>query len=561
MKEWKVYFSVLVIIILIFTSNPMTVKGTNDTHQSFSGYFDHQKNALKNQFEHLSGAFESEENSKIIDLMANTLLAATLFQEYQAGGNDQLVAMANQIMATSTKYFSEVYTSDHRGWVVSYDFVKEDSSYVKSRKFTHEQFLMLLALSLSYTYLDADALLKPEFLALFNSTRNFISEELLTNPWTDSLFIFNTTYYTRNKLQLVEHICWTIWASLSLSSSFGSPLELTNIRQIVEILHEQALKEGGIANILNPVDNATDEIHRLRTNALYGITNLMLYEATSESKYLTRSRVIFDFLYTYLWDPGFGGFFDVVEDGLLAVQGKSLIGNSLACVLTTWLLKYYPTDLILRSIYVRSNSFIDQYLMFNNQLFYLSGDRDGDPLQVTSLLGNVIRLWQRHNSLHIIKGILPTQVSIGDKLEVELKIANPGNLNYTLYISGDDLIPYNITTSDNTLDLQLSLKPTAQVGRTSVQLTLKVLQTTIDATGSIYYTIGSDRRLPQGIVYIIAIGILLGVVVITRYPPKRITDLLGKMSSIGIEEEGETPDTTGEPHPPPVLKNEEELNG
>ncbi|MFX0181821.1 MAG: hypothetical protein ACFE95_01965 [Candidatus Hodarchaeota archaeon] len=543
MMKRRLFISFCMIWLILLTIVPITVgRSSSNEKTNFWGNVNKQAQLLDSYFSHPYGALRETPSSSGISAMANSLAATTLFAEYNLGGSSDLSKLAQNIMNASSKYFGEISTSDSRGWVSYYDFSKDDlRNYVKARKFTHDQFLMLLGLANIYLNLNEGNPYKRDYLAFANLTTDFIKDNLLeTNgKWIDSVYIFNETLYTKNRFRVVEHICWTIWAALNLPSSFNSPLSTNLLTQMADFLAENGTLNGGIHSILSPGGESSDNVFKLRINALYGIINLELYDKTDEDKYLNRGKLAFDFIVNNLWDLHFKGFFDQSDDkGLLLVQGKSLSGNALACLLASKLARYIPANDTIESVYVLSNLFIEKYLQSSDELkYYISCDRDGDPLSLVTLESNIIRLWQRTNSLHIINGTIPESVSIGEKIQLELNVANPSNLTYNITVNGDQIEPYNQTTSDSHVSITLSLKKNAEIGETSIFVNFRVLNEIVDKSGSISMRIGSDRRLPQGLVYIVALGILVAMVVVARYPPKSLEDFLARLSSLSLSEE------------------------
>jgi hypothetical protein len=333
---------------------------------------------------------------------------------------------------------------------------------------------------------------------------------------------------------------------------------------MADFLAENGTLNGAVYSILSPEGGSSDDVFKLRVNALYGIINLELYEKTNQTKFLDRGKSSFDFLVKNLWDLNFKGFFDQAnEDGLLLVQGKSLSGNALACLLASKLAQYFPANDTIESVYVLSNLFIEKHLQsidtFN---YFISCDRDGDPLTLLTLYSNIMRLWQRANSLHINNGKTPQFVSIGEEIKLELEVANPSNLTYDLTVTGDEIDPYNQTISGTNVTITLSLRRNARIGDSSISVTLKVLNEIIDESGPISITIGSDRRWPQGLVYIIALGILVAMAVIARYPPKSLEEFLARLSSLSLsEEEQQEIIGTEEPTEESSSRSEEKTNG
>lgn len=544
------YASFLILCLLCGSIIPITyVRSATNEEQHFYGVVYKQATLLDSKFFHSKGALRDQPSSSVINTMQNSFIAATLFDEYNMGGSVDLLTIAHRIINASSKYFRLNFHSDRRGWVSSYDFTKETESFVKSRKYTHDQFLMALGLANSYLNLDQNDPKRPDYLKDFNQTNEFI-EEHLTVPnegWIDSVFTFNETLYTKNKFKIVEHICWTIWAVLSLPPGFNSPLTIAELIQMADFLNENGTLNGAIYNVLTPDGESTDQILKLRTNALYGIINLLLFERTQDKKFLNRGKAVYDFLVTNLWDRGFKLFFDVVDDGgLLLVQGKSLIGNALACFLSSRLLRYFPTNTTIKSIYVLSNIFMEQYLKNTDTYsYYISCSTDGNPLLTPfTLESNLIRLWQRINTLHLIDGTYSSSVSIGENVQIDLNLANPDNLTYGIIITGDEIEPYNLTTSESNPSPTISLRKNAEIGKTEINIDIQVLNKTTDKVDSLSLQIGSDRRIPQGLVYLVALGILVCMVVIARYPPKELEEFISRLASIGVTEEQPSEDST-----------------
>lgn len=539
----------LVLICLLFgTFIPIaSARSTPNDEEDFFGVVNKQAISLNSKFLHSRGALRDQPKSSVISATTNALTAGTLFAEYDNGGSANILNIAHQTINASSKYFRLNFHTDRRGWVSSYDFTKEIESFVKSRKYTHDQFFMLLGLANSYLKLAQNDPKRPDYLEDFNQTYEFIEEYLIepNGMWIDSVFTFNETLYTKNRFKIVEHICWTIWAALNIPSSFNSPLSLDVLTQMTDFLDENGVFNGAIYNVLTPNGESTDNIFKLRTNALYGIINLLLYEKTQNTKFLNRGKAVYDFLVNNLWDRGFKLFFDVVEEsGLLLVQGKSLIGNALASLLSSRLCRFFPTNATIKSIYVLSNAYIEQYLKQAGAFtYYISCSTDGYPLtNPFTLESNLIRLWQRINTLHLINGTYTSSVSIGEKIQIDLNLANPDNITYGVIVTGEKIEPYNLTTSEPNPSLMVSLRKNAEIGRTNINIKIQVLNKSIDKTDSLSLVIGSDRRLPQGLVYLVVLGILACMVIIARYPPQNLEDLFTRLTSIGIEEEQTTPE-------------------
>ncbi|MFX1283588.1 MAG: hypothetical protein ACFFB5_08030 [Promethearchaeota archaeon] len=542
--------SFLILCLLCGSIIPIThARSAANEKQQFYGTVYKQATSLDSGFFHDKGALRDQPKSSVISTMQNSLLAITLIDEYNMGGSVDLLTIAQRIINTSSKYFRLNFHSDRKGWVSSYDFTKEAESFVKSRKYTHDQFLMELGLAKNYLNLNQDDPERRDYLIDFNETNKFIEEYLLVpnEGWIDSVFTFNETLYTKNKFKIVEHICWTIWAVLSLPSGFSSPLTIDDIIQMADFLNDNAMLNEAIYNVLTPDGETTDQIIKLRTNALYGIINLLLYEKTQDIKFLDRGKAVYDFLVINLWDRGFKLFWDVVDDGgLLLVQGKSLIGNALACFLSSRLCRYFPTNITMKSIYVLSNIFMEQYLKKSNTYsYYISCSTDGNPLlSPFTLESNLIRLWQRINTLHIIDGTYSSSVSIGEKVQIDLSLANPDNLTYGIIVTGDEIEPFNLTTSESNPFLMISLRKNAEIGHTEININIQVLNKTIERVDSLSLQIGSDRRIPQGLIYIVALGILVCMVIIARYPPKELEEFISRLASIGVTEEPSSDDST-----------------
>ncbi|UCG01393.1 MAG: hypothetical protein JSW11_17460 [Candidatus Heimdallarchaeota archaeon] len=539
--------SIIVICILFGTFLPITSAKSSPDEEHFYGVIYKQATSLNTKFLHSKGALQDQPKSSVITISMNALTASTLFAEYDTGGSTNLLNIAHRIINASSKYFRLSFHSDRRGWVSSYDFTKETESFVKSRKYTHDQFLMLVGLANSYLKLAENDPKRPDYLEDFNQTYEFIEEYLLdpNGGWIDSLFTFNETLYTKNRFKIVEHICWTIWSVLNLPESFSSPLTLQELIQMVDFLDANGTLNGVIYNVITPDGESTDNVFKLRTNALYGVINLLLYEKTQNSRFLNRGKVVYDFLVNNLWDRGFKLFFDVVdESGLLLVQGKSLIGNALACLLSSRLCRYFPENSTIKSIFVLSNVYMEQYLKQAGVFtYYISCSTDGNPLtNPFTLESNLIRLWQRINTIHVINGSYSSSVSIGEKIQIDLNLANPDNITYEVIVTGEEIEPYNLTTTDSNPTLLVSLRKNAKIGKTEIKIKVQVLNKNIDKTDSLPLVIGSDRKLPQGLVYLVALGILACMVIIARYPPRNLEDLFTRLTSIGIAEEQQTAD-------------------
>ncbi len=538
-------------IVLLTSIFPVSLgQASNNNKTTFYGNIHKQALAIENNYIHqASGTLRKEKFGSIIETKTNTLFATTLFQEYATGGANKLHNIAQTIIRGSTRYFDEDYTSDNAGWVSMYDFSKGENSYVKSRKFTHDQVLMMLGLALSHSNLPLTDEYRSDYAESISETLKFIERNMLEseNGWVDSLFTINRTSYTQNHFRIIENICWTIWATLSLPDSIDPPFSLTEIAQIMDLIHTNGTYKGATFNVISPDWDSSDNVLKLRTNALYGIINLFLYEKTSDTDFLDRGKAVFDFIRLNMYDRGFGGFFDVVDkNGMLVVQRKSTTGNALACLLSSKLLKFFPTNETMKTTLVRTNRFIEENLRNKESgLYYITCERSGIPLMQHSFQTDALRFWQRVNSLHIINGSVRSEVSIGEQVKLDLYLQNSANLNYSIFITGDEIVPFNQTSSDSSLSLLLNLKSNAEIGYSEIDVSIKLLSGEIDQS-SFQIKIGSDRRLPQGLVYIIALGLLAGIVVVVRYPPKNLGEFLTRLTTISAVEEEEEKKTQPE---------------
>jgi len=544
------YVSIVTVVIILVSIFPIyNVHASTNEMNTFYGSLYDQANTIRNYYLHMaSGALQERRNEPTIKTKTNLLFASTLLDEYNKGGSVNLRNIAQSIMHASWRYFDEVYTSDNSGWVSLYDFTKNENSYVKSRKFLHDQVLMTLGLALSYPTLDSDDEFRIEYMEGINETLDFIKRNFMQNNtgWVDSLFTTNRTNYSKNYFRIIENICWTIWAVLKFPETVISPISIDNIVQTMNLIHTNGTYKGAVYNVMSPDWSSSDNVLKLRTNTLYGIVNLMLYERTNNTIFLDRGVAIFNFLRSNMYDRGFGGFFDVVdEDGMLLVQRKSVIGNALACLLSSKLSRFFPTNETIKATLVRTNRFIEENLLNRDSgVYYITCERTGLPLSEHSLMSDTIRLFQRSNSLHIINGSISSKVSVGEKIKLDLHLSNQDNLNYTVFIEGSKIKPFNLTSTDSYLSIHLDLKDNVEIGFTDVIIKLKILSGTLDQQNSLEVQIGSDRRLPQGLVYLIALGLLVGIVIVVRYPPKKVEEFLVRLSSIGTVEEakGETKD-------------------
>ena len=223
----------------------------------------------------------------------------------------------------------------------------------------------------------------------------------------------------------------------------------------------------------------------------------------------------------------------------------------MACLLSNKLLEFFPSNKTLETTIVRTNRFIEENLFDKDSgLYYITSERTGLPLKQYSLMSDAIRLWQRENSLHIVNGSISSAVSFGESIKVDLHLHNPGNVNYSIYIDGEEIKSFNTTSSESYVSINLNLKTDANIGYSEINIQLKILSGIMDERPSLRIKIGSDRRLPQGLVYLIALGILVGIVVVVRYPPRNLEELLSRLSAISAIEEdsGEQPTSESSPN-------------
>jgi hypothetical protein len=166
--------------LILGTVVPVTVIQCSSSEKTyFWGNLYKQAISIDSYFSHSSGALRDSPSSSSISAMANLIAAYTLLTEYNMGGSSKLQKFAHDIINASSRYFGEIYTSDSRGWVSFYDFIKEDDSYIKGKKFTHDQLLMLLGLANIYLNLNENNPYRRDYFTFTNNTKDFIEDHFI----------------------------------------------------------------------------------------------------------------------------------------------------------------------------------------------------------------------------------------------------------------------------------------------------------------------------------------------------------------------------------------------
>jgi hypothetical protein len=275
------------------------------------------------------------------------------------------------------------------------------------------------------------------------------------------------------------------------------------------------------------------EFTTCRDLALFGLASMESYRTTNNQTYLLWAKQVANYVISELWDNGFGGFFGSVSDeGDILVAGKKIEDNFLAAQLLCQLVVHDTGDLfepILATLLSLLRETLGHQLDTTyNSLYPTAVDRKLLSNGIFNARTQSIATFSLSELPHIIYLTRQNLYPIGREMPLILNV-QLGHLPIIhLRIQGETTgidISQNITIQELS-SIQLLPVQGSRVGYHFLDLTLSIREISFEKS-RLQIRCGGDILIPQGIIYLLAIGVIAGVVIVIITPPELLKKWLG----------------------------------
>ncbi|MFX0091097.1 MAG: hypothetical protein ACFFBD_04980 [Candidatus Hodarchaeota archaeon] len=540
--------TLIVITVLLLSMTPLPVSAAEEEETDIFYHIspDFPK-ALKYYWDSSSGAYtETRGGSKVL---AFTMALASIGMSQELLNVPESISEEDCPYAIETalyplewasRFFSDPYTRDKRGFVNFYDLDQGDASYTRASKRTSDQALLIRAMAQGIALVSRNSTTSakiPQWRKAINETWTFMEDRLhdsSNSGWAVGVTPINKTHYATDWTKSVESNAWAIICLLPIAETVASATGLnkeTIKNRCIEAMNFLGwhLFEGvGYVRPFASRDGSiTPKFSTCRDIALFGLAAMESYRATNDSTYLIWAKQAMNYGLTALWDNGFGGFFGSVSDeGDILVTGKKTEDNFLAAQLLCQLVVHDTSDLY--------EPIVGTLLsILRETMGWSQGTTTTDILYPTAVDRKLIsnRIWNARtqglvtfsltNLPHIVYLERYSLYPIGRETPYILNLQLGYLPRLLLTIQGETsgiTFAENITTHGIT-SIQFLPVQGSQVGFHNLDLALSIRDVMFESrTISIYC--GGDILIPQGIIYLLALGVIVGVVIIIVTPPE-----------------------------------------
>ncbi len=525
----------------------------------------------KNQSDNSYGYLESTSISQPkIHLFSNAINALSWLLAFKNTGmlSKEKLTISEALTEFIVRYFTDPYVRDRRGFVSFYDFNLGDDSYPRSQRKAVDQFLMLVLLDYLLSVVPSTYPRFSDYSILLEKTESFFVD-YLADPdyfgWYHAALPINTTDYaidTTKPISMILTIMMLYYlSSESLRAKLGESFKQKIFSTYDFITTHLKGNLGGIYYITDRTGTQQLQIYTAKTNALFGIVSVLLYDATNNSTYLNNAKNVFNFLYENLWDIGFSGLFKSVNsDGDLLVQAKDSTSNFLMAFLTYLLLMQEPNNPLYYNFLSQILHFIDNTFKNDVQHYtpYLSGfyyrmiaTRQNVAFGSTTYESEALAHFVLAQLPYIIKFAFPSKVTLGMPIDGKIMIYNPAKINMTLkyYVYDTSKGTWQLLSAQNVsahglLNVRLLLPNTISPDLLYFKINLELPQIVLD---EIYFTTklgGTAPPVGNLFLLIIAGGAIMIAIFFIRSPPQFLVEIQKQLTEIqNVERETETSST------------------
>ncbi|MFW9991468.1 MAG: hypothetical protein ACFFD4_05370 [Candidatus Odinarchaeota archaeon] len=547
-----VLFCSILLLLLIMT--PFPVLAETDTTEIIHG-INQDFPLVLDYYKHSSGGFvEEKEGAKAL---AFTMALSTI------GMTSELLNIPPTVkelpfsidtalspLRWAAKYFDDPYARDNRGYVSFYDITQGDDSYARASKRSTDQALMIRAMAQGVQLLNRNNSNNaeiPQWKKAINETWSFIDG--LYDPeyggWGIDVTPINRTHHTTDWSKTVESNGWVIISLLPvrgvISEATGLSIDVIQSRcfEAMDFLGSHLFEVTGQVRPFTSRDGTvTAEFTTCRDVALFGLAAMECYRAAGNDTYLDWAKKAADHALVELWDNGFGAFFGAVSDeGDVLIAGKKTEDNLLIAQLLCQLVSHDTGDLyepILVNLLSILRNTIGEYIEYEYHYSYHITAKILYPTAVDrKLISNGIFNARTQGVATFSLSQLPHISYIEQRSFYPIGRETPITLNIQLGYLPRILL----TLEGHSFDLEMSKNITLQepatiqiippqgtpVRKHDLYLALSLRQVGFE-TLSIRINCGGDIVIPQGVLYLLAMGVIVGVVIVIISPPARLKE-------------------------------------
>ncbi|MFX1252585.1 MAG: hypothetical protein ACFFCZ_13350 [Promethearchaeota archaeon] len=545
-------FGLILITLLLLTMVQLPVVASSEDEEIQHGLSQDLPKALGYYLDNSGAYTEVKDGSKVLTFtmaLASMGMSQELLNIPETVEEEDYPFSIDDALAPldwAFKYFNAPYKGDERGYVNFYDLEQGDDSFSRASKRTSDQVLMIRAAIQGIALLNRKTTTSakiPTWSKAISDTWEFIEDRLYDSTyggWAIAVTPINNTHYATDWTKTVESNSWTIISLLPSLETISSITDLNSETiksrciQTMNLLGTHLLEPTGQVRPFSSRDGMIKpEFTTCRDLALFGLASMESYRTTNNQTYLLWAKQVANYAIAELWDNGFGGFFGSVSDeGNILVAGKKIEDNFLAAQLLCQLVVHDTGDLyepILAILLSLLREILGHELGTTNKILYPTAvDRKLLSNGIFNARTQSIATFSLSELPHIIYLTRQNFYPIGRETPLILNVQLGYLPKILLRIQGETTgidISQNITTQDLS-NIQLLPVQGSRVGYHSLVLTLSIREIVFEKP-ILQIRCGGDILIPQGIIYLLALGVIAGVVIVIITPPALLKKWLG----------------------------------
>ncbi|MFX0113339.1 MAG: hypothetical protein ACFFB3_02205 [Candidatus Hodarchaeota archaeon] len=543
----KPSYSLVVLLFLFISllSSAASASGNSDQTTHLGTIY--SEAARLDPYKEFGGYAQTPNNAKY-SAISNSLFVLALLKENEIARNDWLQKQATELLQFIKKSFTDIYFDDSNGnaFLSFYDR-QYPESHQRTARLARDQALIALAFSKGAA-ISSDTLIQENYLSLSFETLNYLKRSFgSSNGWEKGHTPYSQSHYANDTSRDVADIAHIIISILEIpiaEQHYASEERQINVDVCIQAANfidtHARNSDGHIIDKISENGTIISDTVSCRTNALYGIANIRLFEETGNGSFLARAEANLQTIEDLFADIGFPGYIAATADTL---SGKRLTDNSLTCLLATLVYKHNAGNLLARRIFAEVAEFL-QTTFFNPWV-----DLDCAVVSRGLLVSDIFsfgsssyKLWVLSQLPHILTARAPDEIERGSSFAAEIEIFCPLSIELTLNITGPEIKSkiqtfYSSGEEENAQRQQITIviPETAETGHTRVSVEINYLNRSISAMEFPLSIRSEGILVPRGIIFVIGAGGLGALALLVKYPPRQIKELL----EMAVDDQGE----------------------
>ncbi len=534
----KLRLSLLLLLIVLLGSIFSGINAKGDSNQSIRlDTIQTEVTKLTLTYNKFGGYRETIGSSKY-SAISNGLFTLALFKENELAENEWIKKECKHMLQFIKQNFTDLY---FEGFLSFYDS-KYPEGHQRTPRLARDHALFALAFNKGVG-ISSETLQQDEYQRISSETLEFLKDVFGdSNGWKKGTTPYNHSLYLNDTSRDVADISLIIISILEILKDLSSE-DQAKYRQdcinAADFIYKYAKNEWDyiIDKVSSNGSHISDTVS-CRTNALYGITNIRLYQETNNATYLSRAQSCLQTIHDLFYDWGYPGYITATRDVL---TNKRLTDNSLTCLLAAEIIKHKSNDELAKNIFATLTEFIQATFIGEKDIDCASVSRKLIPDEIYSFGSSSYKLWVFSQLPHILSISLPEEIERGDSFNIKTNIYCPLRINTILNITGTWI--KNVTLSSYadkdifTKTLEIKIPDNADTGKTTIKVEFFYLNKSI-STILVPFKIKSEGiLLPRGVIFVVGAGGLGALALLVKYPPSQIKKVLETV----FEEEQEEP--------------------